>query len=556
MRREIAFRKRWAPRCRQRGGFSLADPSHMAIARPAPLVSALTLHRDQDDRWHLANSFFSEVKQVRLQGELEIGFAGEDGLQPYVIDEDENTLWVHRPPLFDRTLFVRVSEGKSRFLVKEVDGGSVLDFLNWLGSHTMAQAGVDISQLHSARLQVAIFENPCQGIRVRWSLLGIYQSAHFSMQKGAGKWVQSNFPRWCNFLCSFGWESDAHLLRACEYFGKGDPVLIPEDDLPTSPPRVLPFASASTPALLAMLARMSTSCMKLGGLTREADRRNAQYLLEGVLKRLGGYDGSDFVVTICVDGGKPPPAFVPKQMHKGHRVSFPFRAGSIDQDRLNGSLVAMASAAAELSIANGFVLPEPAPEADHGIARVSITRVFVAFASGGRSSGAAFAQFCMQAGLGVDEKLSVEAESSDQQPPSVATHLATQENAQRLQVSISNISKMTDRELERHLLRMQDSSKDLCRRNMPNGFACDAGTVSRRTTLMGFLSFPTNVMVACAPQDRDVTRHGAHDNDIMRLRRYRYCFRGALAKGVGTQHLLWNYWRRLRRSAMPGLGNG
>lgn len=120
-------------------------------------------------------------------------------LQPYVIDGDGNIVWVHRPPLFEKTLFAKAEAGKVRFVMKCEVGVAAYDYLEWLGKRTIARIGLDPGPMHRSHIQAAFFENSCRGIRLWRSLPNVYKASKFSMQHGPGQWVQSNLPRWLSF---------------------------------------------------------------------------------------------------------------------------------------------------------------------------------------------------------------------------------------------------------------------------------------------------------------------------------------------------------------------
>lgn len=182
-------------------------------------------------------------------------------------------------------------------------------------------------------------------------------------------------------------------------------------------------------------------------------------------------------------------------------MTFQFRGGKISAHNLKGALCELHTKGDAMHVREGFDSGSLVGIDQDGEA-LALADVFVFFACQGNAMSSVFSQFCLQVGCALDFIIRREVEQHDDLGSTVVlAHLASRPVAVGLQASPRAIGDMSDRGSEQYLLRLHDSSKEHCSEELPNGFVVDAGTVSRRPTLVGFLTFPFGIVVPCAPRD-------------------------------------------------------
>ena len=309
---------------------SAAGPAPCASAEAAaPIVLApvgdkLHIALDPDlheGSWVLTSSITMEQCRVDAPGHPPWMLGYDDDCSAFCCNAKGEEVWLPSDKL--GTSVYRAG-GRHLLVWKKGGDGSDIgkvwaDQLRWHYRFSKVVAKVSLANA-TVCLPVVILEQARLGNVIFWSLPGVAKAANFNCcQRGIGIWAQK------------GWTCWLALCQACQLPGQliKSQAYTTKDEGPMDTDRQLPFNSASTAALLALLSTRSSSTREHGGLKYAEDRARALSILGALLQPLATRDA----VRLKIFMGKETTYRWPRPPAGTHPAILYIDAGVVDVSR-------------------------------------------------------------------------------------------------------------------------------------------------------------------------------------------------------------------------------
>jgi hypothetical protein len=243
--------------------------------RPAPIVlpHAGYVHLDRacNGVWQVSHMVTQETKNLP-EGDWSVVF-DEDGYGCAIdISKDDGT-----PIFFDELLHAQLCEDfAGRLVIVQGLGyrATAHFLLDRERRYCEGTTSVPYGISHAASLDFMFVEHKREGCRILWKLQDLYPLLGLHTYSGqSSKWVWTSMATWTSFWERFGYMDP--VVRSPQ----GETVAAAVD----SRTHFAPWSACTTPALISLLARFTSTTTQAGGLSSADQRSEARSLLTGLL---------------------------------------------------------------------------------------------------------------------------------------------------------------------------------------------------------------------------------------------------------------------------------